>query len=294
MIWIFTAILSHFFWAVTNIGDKFYISNRIKNPQTYMFIKTLFGGFMSLLIFPFIDLAEFNVIFLFWVGLNTVLFFIGNYFYIKAVQVEEISKINIYWSFIPFFSFIIAWIAIGEKLNTQQIIAMIFLITGAIIAGINIKDSRIKFSKGFILMALSCLAYSLSAVVIRFVTENHSFISIFFWSGLWFTILSILPFLSKKIRSGFSHDFKDYRICLVVLGFVFLDAIALLLNYFSVSKGPVALVYSMEGFQIIFVFVLTGLIAYFTKINLHENFEKKNIVVKIIALCSMLIGINLL
>ncbi len=259
-----------------------------------MLIKNLFGGLMCLIIFPFVDFKAFDAGFLFWVGVNVLLFFVGNFFYYKALQVEEISKINIYWSFIPFFTFIIAWFLLGEKLSIQQIIAMGFLITGAVIAGLNIKNSAIKLSKGFWLMAIACFAYALSAVIIRFLTEDNSYMLVLFWSGVFFSIFPAIPFLSKKMRRGFSADFKDPKICLFVFVFALFDTFALILNYFSVSKGPVALVYSMEGFQIIFVFIMTAFIAYFTKIDLQENFETKNVFVKIVALFTMIIGINLL
>lgn len=296
MIWVYAAIASHFLWAIVNVWDKFLLVNKVKSSLFYLLSTTLIEGALALILLLFTDFTMPSFILVFWIFLDSIFYLLGNYLYMLAAKEEDITRINIFWNMIPIFSFFIAWVSIGETLRNNEFIALLLLLLGSFIAAIHIKQSSLKFSKAFILMLFSCLSFSISVVIIRYVVINYSYFDAFVLSHVFFFLDCLILFGFKGIRKDFIEESK--QISKGTFGLLFGVAaiyfLAVLINYFAVSKAAVSLVYSMEGFQVLFVFVLTILISLFTRINLKEEMDKKNFIIKFAALVVMLFGLSLL
>ena len=115
MTWILVAISAHLFWAVVNIGDKYVVEKRIKNPYTYM-IWLAWLGLATVILIPFINFVVPDGRIFWWLALGSALHFYCALPYARALQIEEISRINVWWLMIPVFSFFIGWAALGENL----------------------------------------------------------------------------------------------------------------------------------------------------------------------------------
>lgn len=295
MIWIISSITAHLSWAFTNIIDKFLVVNKIKNPYFYILMTTFFEALIMLFFIPFIDFSVPSMETLLWLTLDGILFTAANLLYIKAVRIEDVTRINILWNLIPVFSLGIAWFTIGERLDGNEVLALILLTGGALLASIHFKGGGLRFSKAFWLMVLACLAFAASAVVIKHVTITENYLNALVWSMMIMGAICLLPFLSKNMRKSSAEDFgnlkKLYPIYILVSA-IFLSG--MLFNYLAVSLGPVSLVYAMEGFQVLFVFVITLALAFFTKINLKEELDRKNLLLKGTALFIMISGLGVL
>ena len=74
----------------------------------------------------------------------------------------------------------------------------------------------------------------------------------------------------------------------------FFSALGLFLNTQAISLGPVSLVSALEGFQTIAVFVIAALLTIFAPRIIKEEFDRKNLALKLLALALMLGGIAVL
>lgn len=295
MLWILLAITAHFFWAVGNVGDKYILGNKIKDPYFYLIFSELISVSLIALI-PFVKfyIPEIKLIIL--IALAAFLLFIAGFPYIKAIQMEEITRINIWWNMIPIFTLFIGWVTIGQKLTAVQIFALVILTSGAVIGSIYLKDKKIKFSKVVWLMATSCLFYSGYAIIFSYVSRIIPFLVVFIWIYIFVFFYSLSVFISRKFRDSFVQNIKqlDTKLIIVVVLLSLWYFIATFFNVWALSLGIAALVFAMEGFQVIFVFLLAVLISFFNPKILKEDLSYKNILLKVIALVCMVIGVAIL
>jgi drug/metabolite transporter (DMT)-like permease len=295
MSWIFIALLSHVSWAFGNIGDKFIVTNKIKNPYIYN-IWLFITGIVAIVFIPFVDFHIPNLHQLLWVVLAAIMEYFSAFPYVKAIQMEDVTRINLWWVMIPLFCLIFGYLFIGESLTNQQFIAFALLLAGTILASIKFQRNLLKFSKAFWLAVLSCFGWAIYAIIFRYLTHEMEFINIYLCTHILGFIFGIIMLCFRKIRQANNIEMKNLTLKtgLIVFGVAQFGMIGTLLNAWALSLGKVALVYSMEGFQIIFVFFLTVIFAIFTKINLHEEMDIKNLILKALATIINVCGIIML
>ena len=80
----------------------------------------------------------------------------------------------------------------------------------------------------------------------------------------------------------------------IVLIIAVLDSLGILFNFKALSLGPVALVFAMESFQAIFVFIIVMLLTWLAPKIIKEKFDFKNGLLKAVALILMVVGIVIL
>ena len=298
MAWVFLAISAHFFWALNNIGDKYAISHHIKNPYVYLVWQTLLGAIIILAIplsgLSCLSLPAWNLFP--WLLLAAATYLFADTFYFRAIQIEEVTRINIWWSLIPLFTLAIAWIFLGEKLNTLQIVAFVLLVIGAILASLHIQRRMVSFSKAFWLMVVGCFFYAVYAVIIRFITQIMSFTEVLIWVYLLMIPLALSFFFSKKFRQSHQRDFSvlNKKIVIIIIFVSLASILGVVFNIWALSLGPAALVFSMEGFQAIFAFIITIGLSLAIPGILKESFKKGDLVFKFTALVLMVVGIVLI
>jgi len=297
MNWIIVAISAHLFWALVNIGDKYVVGSRVKNPYIYIIWLTLLS-LLVVMIIPFIDFVIPTMFIFWWLMLASMTHLYGGLFYIKAAKIEDISRINIWWGLIPVFSLIIAWFALGENLNFNQLISFIILVISGVLASIHIGKFKITFSKALGLMIASTLLFAIYAVVFRYITTMAmNFISAFVWLHILTAIWAVPLFLIKKFRQDFISETKNIKsgyLLWIVLIIAVLDSLGILFNFKALSLGPVALVFAMESFQAIFVFIIVMLLTWLAPKIIKEKFDFKNGLLKAVALILMVVGIVIL
>ncbi|MCD4761289.1 DMT family transporter [bacterium] len=295
MTWIFLAIIANFFWSLVNIGDKYLVSKKIQNPYVYLVVLT-WAGVIGLFLIPFIDffVPEFK-----WLALIVIAsasYFFGSIFYFHAVKIEDISRINIWWNLIPIFTLVISWVAIDEKLTNNQLSAFVILIIGAIIASIHFGKTKLSFSKALPLMFISTFVYAIYFVIIRYVSSEIPFLVIYVWNLVIVTILTFPLFLFSKFRKDFKKDFRfmSGRTKGKVISIAVMDESAILINMWALSLGPVALISVLGGLQSVYVFILVVLISLFRPHIIKEKLDKRNAILKLVALCVIIVGVLML
>jgi len=292
MTWIFIALASYFFWALVNIGDKYLISQKIKNPYSYLVFLVWAGG-VGLLMIPFIDFFVPAAGWLFLIASASALYFLGSIFYYQAVKIEDISRVNILWNLIPIFTLIISWLAIDEQLTHSQLLAFIILVSGAIVASIHFRQTRLSFSRALPLMIASTILYASYAVMIRYISQVIPFVLIYVWNLITVIVLTLPLFLSKRFRINFQADIKNInkKVFFTIVGIAIFDELGVLFGMWALSLGRAAMIFALEGAQTLFVFMLAVLISLFRPKIISEELDKRNIVLKIIALIIIIVGL---
>lgn len=298
MNWIFLVLTSHFSWAIENVYTKMMVESKVKNPYVFLVLIMVF----SVATLPFVPhqyISSLNWQTAGWVLLASVLYTFGSFPYIKAMSLEEVTRINILWNTIPIFNLILAWLFIGEKISTQEFVAMVFLISGAVIASLKINGSAgqaFKFSKAFWLMILACIFYAAYAVVVRFLSRDLPFYSIFFWVTLLNAILVLVCLVYRDVRNGLVETVRGQSksFFYIFLGVVAISNLGTLFNQWALSLKAGSLVYSFEGFQVLFVFILSFLASKLFPGFITESLDKKNLFVKFLAFLVVMVGLYLL
>jgi drug/metabolite transporter (DMT)-like permease len=292
MSWIILAILANFFWALGNVADKYIVGNRVKNPYVYQVWLVLFSVVYILLI-PFINFMIPDWFVFGWLFVAGGLYLGGSLFYIKAMQLEDVTRINIWLNLVPIFSMFLAWVFLGELLTKLEFIAFGLLIFGAIIASIRIKQRYIVFSKGFYLMMVASLCFALYGVIIRQLGDIINQISIFIWLNVLMIPAVFFLFFNKIFRKDFFLETKKIKKNFIGLLFsiLLLGDLALLFSIGALTSGPVALVFAMQAWQIIFVFIIAMILTLFNPHLLREDITLKNVAIKLMSLIVIICGI---
>ncbi|HLE07874.1 MAG TPA: EamA family transporter [archaeon] len=293
MSWILFTLASYFLTAVSDVTDKVVRDKFVRNSYSL----AILTGFLNLvmaallvLIKPIALPATADIIFLLLSGIINVA---AVTFYFEAMASNEASRVVPLFQFIAPFTFMLSFIFLGERLTSPQFIGFILLVLGGFL--ISIKKIRDVFSidKGFWLMMLSCILYSISFVIIKnslLTLDFYSaqpFISVGYFIG---AILAIPIFLFlRKMKISDLH-FSRPAITLHGLNQIIYVSARVLLNL-SFSLAAVSLVTSIQGFVGVFVLILTTAISIFFPKILKEDISKSALGLKIVAIVLMFIGV---
>jgi drug/metabolite transporter (DMT)-like permease len=295
MSWIFLSLLAYFCWSLSNLGDKILVANKFKHPFSYLFLSFLLSGAMLFSGFV-VDLGQPSLQLLCFTFLAAAAYVLTSVFYIKAVSIEEISRINMLWNITPIFSLSLAWILLGEKLSSVELLAMVILLMGAFLASAHFQNRKTTLSYGLVYMVLASIFYASYAVVVRHITAGTTFFTFYFYFTIWLMPMSLTLLLSKSFRTTFVIEKKswDYQLLGLVLLVAIIARVGVLFNQWALSQGPVALVNATEGFQTIFVFVVALLFTHFRPDILREEVDRRNILFKILGGLFLVAGIVVL
>ncbi|HCM53987.1 MAG TPA: hypothetical protein DIS59_03545, partial [Candidatus Magasanikbacteria bacterium] len=72
------------------------------------------------------------------------------------------------------------------------------------------------------------------------------------------------------------------------------EQVGTIFNQAALSLAPASLVFSLEGSQVLFVFLITMIVALFNKKALRESFDRENLVLKLLATVLLFVGIAVL
>lgn len=293
--WLLFGVASHWFWAIENVATKLLLGNKVKNPYVMLMLLTV----ASVVILPFFSLNSItlpNPWLLVYLVLASGFYVLGGLPYTKALQLEEVTRINIFWSAIPIFSLVIGWFALGDSLKPVELLAMIFLLLGMVVAALTKGGVKIKLSRAFWLMMLSCLSFAVYGVIIRFVSRQVNFVGMFFWVTLFNGLIAACFIFNNKIKK----DLRETAISgnklfwLAILFITLCSDAGIFLNQWALSLKPGALVYSLEGFQILFVFALAAIIHLKRPAWLDESLDKINLMFKFFGFVLVMLGVYIL
>lgn len=281
---------------MTNVGDKYIVSNRVQNPYVYLSWYVLIG-LISIVLVPFIGFEVPAPGILGWLIAAGMLFLLGNLFFYKSLQLEEVTRVNIWWCLLPLFSLLISAVTVHDPISATQIVAIALLVGASAIGAVHGRPRGFSFSKAFPLMVLSCFLLGGYGVIFHFLTKSISFAVAFVWINLVMgACVALMLVVHRNFRRQFIFEIKSVSTggILIILAINLLDKLATLINHWALALQISPLVFAMEGTQGIFVFGIALLISWKNPNIVREKFDARNVFLKLVAIVLVGSGIILL
>lgn len=299
MNWFFIALAAPFLWALVNISDKYLVANFSSGKERSSGALVLFSSLIGLLVASIIffftpgisGISLLDKILLIFIGALSV---IGVIFYLFALEMEEASAVVSWMLIIPVFGYLLGYGIMGEMLTKKQLLGMFIVLIGSAILSLDFNQIKIIFKRKIMTyMILSGIVYAINGVIFKFVTFDGSFWISSFWEYLGLGITGILIlFFIKPYRQNFTSMMKKGGLFIFSVNLVseITTILGNLLTKYALLIAPVALVYLVSAFQPLAVLLLTFFSTKFFPKIVTENFSKKIIIPKLIAITIMILG----
>lgn len=300
MNWFLIALLAEFIWCVVIFTDKYLVGSyyRKVRPGTLMFLTAFASLVFSasiLIIRP--ESVHIPLDSALIVMLAGALYFIASFPYLMALKKDEASSSMPIFQVIPFISYVLGFIFLHERLSTQQLLAGIIILVGAVIISLD-QDSGFKIKKSVLwLMILSSFFYAMEFFLFKFVAIDTGFWTAAFYqysgTGLAGVLLIIL---SANYRNDFkkvlSKSFK--QVVSISLFIESLDVVARVLFNYASLLAPLALVSLVGGFQPAILLGMGVLITLLFPRFGQESLLRRHIMQKLCAILIIFCGTFLL
>jgi uncharacterized membrane protein len=297
--WFWLSLIAPLLWSAVNHIDKYILSKHQDSRGVGAIL--IFSSLSSIIILPFIAFFYHSEIFHlpFWSFL-TLLFvgFLGAmafYFYLKAMETEEASIVIPLFQFDPIFGYVLGYFLIGESLNMTQILFSLLILLGILVLSIEI-DIENKFTlkkKALSMVMISSFLFALSGVLFKKLALVDSFWVSVFWqyAGLTLFGLFVLVFF-KKFRGDFVAmvTAPNLKVLSLISFGELLYILGGLANNFALLIAPVALVFVINSYQALFVFIGAVFLTIFFPSFASEKISMKHFFHKLISIVIILIG----
>lgn len=302
MNWFIIALLAPLLWAITNFIDKFLISKYFKGKVGTMVIySTLIGTPIVLLILLFKPSVIFvSPLTALLIILNSFLLVIYIFPYLKALNKADASIVVPIFQTAPVFSYFLAYLILRETISNIQIVGSILVILGAVGISLKFEGKKIHLTKEVLfLQLLSSFILALNFVFFKFfaVDLNLDFWTVSFWQYLGFILFALLLLIfAKPYRKEFVNSFRENgkRIMGLNIANEMINITATIAFSFATLLAPIALVWVVNGFQPVFIFLIGAFLTIFFPNIIKENLSTKIVIQKIVFILIITLGTYLL
>jgi len=293
MEWFMFALFAPVVFAGVDLIDKYILTNHVANPFSYK----LFSVLLEVPI-PFLLLALTPVWFSFpWSVLSMLVGFIfslSSILYLKAMGVEEASRVIALLFISPIFVLPLAFIFLGETLSLPKYLGAGLLVLSAVLVSYRRTkrktSSLISPALGF--MLILALIGAGGDVLAKHILGFFGYWQFLFWSLIGGLFGGFLIFCFPKVRQNFLGNFRIISKCVFFwLGIsTFLGYIGLISYYIAVSLESISLVAAVPSIEPFFVLLLTVLLSSLAHGTLKEEVDKQAITLKMSAFVLIILG----
>lgn len=285
MSWFFLALIGPLLYAVTNYMDKILLEKYFKRGGVGTLL--IFSAALSGLALPILFLLDpavlqvslQNMLVLAMVSILNVLVL---FFYLKALENEEVSITVIFYQLVPVFAYVLGYFILGETLTNLEIVAMAVIILGTSIVSFEIDiENRFRIRKVTIFYMLAAsFCWALGSVIFKAVAIEENVVRSLFWEHLVLMIIGIGLFaLVRSYRSHFITAIRDNSKSILSLNLLN-EVIYMLGNSafaFAYLLAPIALVLLTESYQPLFALMIgVGITLFFPRI-LQEKMHVRHL-----------------
>jgi len=295
--WLFFALSAPLMWAFTNIFDGALRKTFIKNDLALTWLSAAIRLPFVILFFLISGFSFPGAYAFAGIFISGLLWTLPMYFYYKALEAEDPSRISLLMQLVPIFTLPIAHFAINERLSSFQICAFVVLIFAGVFASLKKMPAGWRFSKAFFLIALSCLLWASSDVLFKqFATAFPDYLSAFSVDMLGAFMASFLLFFMPKSRIKVFESVRGapLKAWLLVIASATLGIIGGLSFTYALTLGKVSLTSVLIGTQPLFVLVVGILLARFIRGLSKEDLGKEALIAKAVSFVLVIIGLVLL
>ncbi len=274
------------------IIDKVLIS---KYSRDWIYLTAFLGviNFLPLLLFPLFmnPVAPLSTILF---GLSAGIFGrIAIFFYMKAISLEEASRVVPLWLASPFFVLVLARIFLHERLLPIHYAGFLAVIAGGLmIMTVQVKG-LLRLRPAFYIMMLSNLVFSFSEIIIKYSSSFSDFLPLVFWLFAGSSLASV-PVLLFKYKKKHKLFYRKDKLPLLLLAEMGLFVAVISLYYYAISLGPVSLVSTLGSTDGVFVFIYAIFLTKFAPSIIREAIDRKTLLTKAVAICIIIAGVFLI
>jgi uncharacterized membrane protein len=286
--WQFLALIATLMWAIINIVDKHIVSEKIKKLSVVMTFDAIGAviAVLAIIVFSRVEIPGFSLLLLLIV--SGVIWVPAVYFYYKALQIEEVSRVVPLFLLIPIFTAILAGMFLNEIFTVQIYAGILLVVAGAILISFK-KTEKFRIGKGFHFILISTLILTIEGLLLKFALNQTDFISVFYWNRIG-VIIGILPIFLIYKKDFFSAVKEKLKTGLIITGNNIVSETALIIFTLAIALGPLTLVTTIGATQPLFVLLMAVILSIFFPKILREELGKANIGIKLFALMLMIIG----
>lgn len=301
--WILIVILGNFFAAISSIISKIAVSGSVSkpiNPTVYAFYSGLGGStvfFIALILNIWLDFLKFSFEgAAFGVISGTFLIFGLWPFYLALYRSETSRVMTLFVGSMPLFTFLLKYFFIGERLNSIQILAFIFLVSGGILVFLKRRNNFWLDLKSACLTIGSALGIAIGLVLAGETFKLQGFFSGFFWISIGYLLASLVIFLwpGQKQKILNINTYVEKRSIFLFFSDKAFSVLGSGLVKFAISLVSATLVNAFEGLRQFFVLILAGAISFWRPDILREELKGVILWQKIIAVILVVIGLFLM
>lgn len=300
MNWFFIALAAPALWALVNHIDKYIISKYFtgKGVGSLVLFTSLSGVIISVFILMFsYNSLNIGLIPAIIIGVNGAILVASFIPYLYALEDEEASYVTSLFQLIPVFTYFLALIFLHEYLTPIQIFASSLVVVGAILISFDFSHS-IRFKiRPFLLMVLSTFMLAVNALIFKIVAVGANFWGTAFWEYIGGGIFGVILFFSFRLyREQFIATIQKSKVTVLTLntGSELFNIAAKLLANFASLLVPLTLVWVVNGFQPMIVFIYGVILTIFIPRWGKEDLGKKVVIQKVSAMLIIFLGILLL
>ncbi len=302
MHWFLIALIPPLLYAIGNYIDKAILSKHLKGGGvgTILIFSCLLGA-LTLPVIYFIEPGVFSIqsTAAWALIMNGALTVLAVLCYLYAIEHDDISAVVPILQLTPVFGFITGYILLGETLTRYQMLGSAIIVMGAVLISLEITErGNVALKKRVLaLAAASALLFSLSGTIFKFYALDGGYWKTQFWEYVGIAILGALFFVFiKSYRQSFLSSFKENRGTIIGLNIsaeVVMVAADLVMN-FATLLAPLALIYVVNSFQPVFVFVIGILATLLFPHLIKESLSRKHVLQKILTILTMVLGLLML
>lgn len=295
MFWLIIALTPYLLWSIVAVLDKYVVAHKVKNPAVF-WVWQMYLAAPLLLLIPFVGFTIPTPSILFWCFIAGFLYFFAALPYYFALQIEEMSRVNILWNLTPLFTLLGGYFFLHNRLSFFQLVAFFLLVAGGITASIHVGIGKLRLSRAFVLMLWSSVMYAVAWLALDYVTASIPFVHAYLLLILFAVLSSLFMFFSRKFRKDFIEHVRalDRKLVGSLFTVSLFDHVGIFFGVWAFSFGFASLFTALEGFQSVFVFAIAIVMSMYVPHILKEELDRKNVILKLIAIVLMGVGIVLL
>jgi len=294
--WVNTAILSAAFMAGVNILDSHLVSKRMPSLRAFLLPVSAVHLIYAFLLFTLFPLPEGTDT---WPVLAAVVSGVlrtaAAIIMLDSLKREEVSRVVPIVYAYPIFVAIMAVPLLGESLGWLEWLAIVIVVSGAVMVSMGQSPSGSIVWHGKLLLLFGCgLLFAMADIASKYALAYISFwnmfcISAFCMSSI-FLLVSIRPGI---IRQLISMEQKSSAIGLLVLDET-LVVIGIVLSFWALERGPVSLVATIAGSRPMFVLIFTIVLSRLLPTFLKWHFSKRMLALRLVATAMVVGGITII
>lgn len=294
--WIVYSILDGALNAVTNIIEKYVVDKHVKDTNILVIIGGVIVFAIGAILFiilglPLVPLSSALPILL--AGIFLAWYLIP---YLQALTLEDASTVIPLFAFVPVMTLLLSAFFLKEILTTKQFIGFFIIFAGGITLSIERGGKGlawIKPRKVFILMMLSCLLFSFSSILFKFVTFR-----IDYWTTLTYEYFGVgigtFLFFGYLVLSN-NVKWRVHGLTPIVSVIFILDKLIEIAGQafgaYATTLAPIALVGVLSSTQPFFVFLFAVILSIWFPRIIKEDLSRKVVLTKLVAMLVMFVGI---